>query len=79
MSLFGGSAWTWNQQRKQFYLHQFSKEQPDFDLRNPDVKQEILVSWFTYKRRGSLSDVCHCNRCDEIEFNDKSLHYYLLV
>ncbi|XP_060864512.1 maltase 2-like [Metopolophium dirhodum] len=42
LSVFGGPAWTWNQQRKQFYLHQFSKEQPDFDLRNPDVKLQIL-------------------------------------
>lgn len=42
VSLFGGPAWRWNEERKQFYLHQFSKEQPDFDLRNPDVKQQIL-------------------------------------
>ncbi|XP_060865657.1 maltase A3-like [Metopolophium dirhodum] len=42
LSIFVGSAWTWNEQRKQFYYHQFSKEQPDFDMRNPDVKQQIL-------------------------------------
>lgn len=44
LSLFGGPAWTWNEQRKQFYYHVFSKEQPDFDLRHPDVKEQIRVS-----------------------------------
>ncbi|XP_022171043.1 maltase A3-like [Myzus persicae] len=42
LSLFVGPAWTWIEERKQFYYHQFSKEQPDFDMRNPDVKQQIL-------------------------------------
>jgi len=42
----GGLAWTWNQQRNQFYFHQFGKEQPDFDLRNPDVKLQLLVSCY---------------------------------
>ncbi|XP_029346947.1 neutral and basic amino acid transport protein rBAT [Acyrthosiphon pisum] len=51
LSIFGGPAWTWNQQRNQFYFHQFVKEQPDFDFRNPDVKLQFLVSLFL-KTRG---------------------------
>jgi len=44
LSVFGGSAWKWHSERKQFYLHQFSEKQPDFNLWNPDIKKEILVS-----------------------------------
>ncbi len=42
MSVFGGSAWTWDDQRKQYYFHQFTKEQPDLNFRNQDVQQEML-------------------------------------
>jgi glycosidase len=42
-SVFGGSAWEWNQERHQFYLHQFLKEQPDLNYRNPLVLQEMKV------------------------------------
>lgn len=44
MSLFGGSVWEWNDKRQQFYMHQFGKKQPDYDLRNEKVKQELKVS-----------------------------------
>jgi alpha-glucosidase len=37
-SLFGHSAWQWNPRRRQFYYHQFYKEQPDLNWRNPDVR-----------------------------------------
>ncbi|XP_023718249.2 probable maltase isoform X2 [Cryptotermes secundus] len=40
-SVFGGSAWEWNQERRQFYLHQFLKEQPDLNYRNPLVLEEM--------------------------------------
>ena len=41
ISVFGGSAWEYDNTRKQFYLHQFKKEQPDLNLRNEDVKKEL--------------------------------------
>jgi alpha-glucosidase len=41
-SVFGGSAWQWEPLRKQYYYHQFLKEQPDLNWRNPEVKAEIL-------------------------------------
>ncbi|XP_032595167.1 maltase 2 isoform X2 [Drosophila grimshawi] len=47
-SVFYGSAWEWNEQRKQYYLHQFTKEQPDLNFRNPVVVQamdEVLLFW----------------------------------
>ncbi|XP_065224400.1 maltase A2-like [Planococcus citri] len=36
-----GTAWTWNDQRNQFYLHQANIQQPDLNLRNQLVKDEI--------------------------------------
>ncbi|XP_069688710.1 maltase 2-like isoform X2 [Periplaneta americana] len=42
LSVFGGSAWEWYEGRGEFYLHQFAKEQPDLNFRNPAVKEEML-------------------------------------
>ncbi|KAL0279220.1 UNVERIFIED_CONTAM: hypothetical protein PYX00_000825 [Menopon gallinae] len=41
LSLTGGSAWEWNEERQEFYLHQFDVNQPDLNFRNPDVIREI--------------------------------------
>ncbi|XP_055912516.1 maltase A2-like [Eupeodes corollae] len=41
-SVFDGSMWTWNDKREQFYLHQFYPQQPDFNLRNPQVHKVLL-------------------------------------
>lgn len=56
LSAFGGPAWVWNQQRNQFYFHQFGKAQPDFDLRNPDVKLQLLVSCYVKTRGKHMKD-----------------------
>ncbi len=40
-SIFGGSAWTWCEERKQFYLHTFAVEQPDLNWENPEVRQAL--------------------------------------
>lgn len=41
VSMFYGAAWTWNPEREQYYLHQFAKEQPDLNYRNPRVVEEM--------------------------------------
>lgn len=42
LSVFGGSAWQWDSKTGQFYYHAFLKEQPDLNLRNEEVVDEIL-------------------------------------
>lgn len=46
LSIFRGSAWEWNDQRKEFYFHQFLKKQPDLNYRNPKVVEEMKVWLF---------------------------------
>lgn len=41
LSVSGGSAWTYDSTSEQFYLHQFKEEQPDLNLRNQEVKDEL--------------------------------------
>lgn len=48
-SFFGGSAWTWDQQTEQHYLHLFLDRQPDLNWRNPEVVEAMenaLRFWF---------------------------------
>ena len=42
LSIFGGSAWTWNTRRMQYYLHNFLAEQPDLNFHNRDVQDALL-------------------------------------
>ena len=47
-----GSAWTWHDSRKQWYYHKFHKSQPDLNLRNENVSQELLDVFDFWLRRG---------------------------
>lgn len=40
-SAFGGSAWEYDDKTDQYYLHLFSKKQPDLNWENPKVRAEI--------------------------------------
>ena len=42
LSVFGGSAWEWNEHTGQYYYHAFLKEQPDLNWRNPAVQKAML-------------------------------------
>lgn len=42
LSIFGGSAWEWDGDRMQYFLHNFLKEQPDLNLHNVDVQDALL-------------------------------------
>jgi len=42
LSIFGGSAWTWDSRRRQYYLHNFLDSQPDLNFHNPAVRKAQL-------------------------------------
>jgi len=42
LSIFGGSAWEWDGQRMQYFLHNFLTQQPDLNFHNPAVRAELL-------------------------------------
>ncbi|XP_037823522.1 maltase A1-like isoform X3 [Lucilia sericata] len=41
LSGFRGSAWEWNEERQQYYLHQFAVQQADLNYRNPFVVEQM--------------------------------------
>ncbi|WP_147917130.1 alpha-amylase family glycosyl hydrolase [Ruania zhangjianzhongii] len=59
---FGGSAWTWEPESEQYYLHAYLPEQPDLNWRNPRVFEEwvaILEHWIELGADGFRIDVAH--------------------
>ena len=42
VSEFSGPAWAYDEHTDQWYLHMFSKKQPDLNWENPKVRQEIF-------------------------------------
>jgi alpha-glucosidase len=52
MSAFGGSAWQWDEETGQYYLHTFLKEQPDLNWRNPEVHAAMLQAMRFWLQRG---------------------------
>lgn len=59
-SFFGGSAWTYDQRTNQYYLHKFDATQPDLNMRNPEVRDEmkgVIRFWLDRDVRGFRMDV----------------------
>lgn len=50
-SCFGGSAWQYDKTTDMYYLHLFSKKQPDLNWDNPKVRDEIfsMMAWWCEK------------------------------
>nr|XP_018909439.1 PREDICTED: maltase 1-like [Bemisia tabaci] len=54
-SALGEPAWSWNEQRGEYYYHAYHKETADLNLRNNDVKKElkdILQFWMSLGVKG---------------------------
>ena len=50
-SCFGGSAWQYDEETAMYYLHLFSKKQPDLNWDNPKVRDEVfnMMAWWCDK------------------------------
>ena len=60
LSVFSGSAWEWDSNLNKYYLHSFTKKQPDLNWENPKVRNEIydvLNFWFSKGVDGFRMDV----------------------
>ncbi len=51
-SIFGHSAWQFDPQRGQYYYHDFYKEQPDLNWRNPEVRKAMYDSVRFWMKKG---------------------------
>ena len=65
-SCFGGSAWKYNAETDEYYLHSFAESQPDLNWENPRVRAEIrnVVDFWTAQGVDGF-------RCDVIDFISK--------
>ena len=47
-SHFSGPTWTWDERSGQYYLHIFSRKQPDLNWENPEVRQAVyaMMRWW---------------------------------
>ncbi len=50
-SCFGGSAWQYDEATSMYYLHLFSKKQPDLNWDNKEVRQSVydMMTWWCEK------------------------------
>ena len=50
-SCFGGSAWQYDEATDMYYLHLFSRKQPDLNWDNPKVRREVfdMMTWWCDK------------------------------
>lgn len=50
-SIFGGSAWEYDEKTKEYFMHVFSRKQPDLNWENPKVRQDLyqMVNWWLDK------------------------------
>lgn len=47
-SIFGGSAWTYDEEREAHYLHLFHESQPDLNWEHPPVREDLydVMAWW---------------------------------
>ena len=82
-SVFGGPAWTFSLERKQWYFHQFAPQQPDLNWENPQMRRDLYKSirfWVEKGVEGFRLDVIDQIGKDadlQITINGPKLHDYL--
>ena len=59
-SVFNGSTWEWNAETEEYYLHLYTRKQPDLNWENPQLRKEIYAIidfWFAKGVDGFRMDV----------------------
>ncbi|SFF99943.1 oligo-1,6-glucosidase [Halopelagius inordinatus] len=51
-SLFGGPAWTYDEETEEWYLHLFDRKQPDLNWRNEAVREDVYAMMDWWLRKG---------------------------
>lgn len=83
MSNFGGSAWQYSPETDEYYLHFYSKKQPDLNWENPKLRQEIydMMNWWLDQGiagfRMDVIDLIGKIPDQKIKENGPKLHSYL--
>jgi len=82
-STFSGSAWEFDEETGQYFLHLFSKRQPDLNWENPDVHQKVydMMNFWIDKGIGGFRmdviDLVGKIPDEKITGNGPKLHEYL--
>ncbi len=79
LSVFGGSAWEYDAETKQYYMHSFLAQQPDLNWENPDLRAAMMQAmrfWLDLGVDGIRVDAVDWMAKDQ-QFRDNppNLHY----
>ncbi|KAG5334241.1 MAL1 glucosidase, partial [Acromyrmex charruanus] len=75
VSVFGGSAWTWREERQAYYFHQFAPQQPDLNYENENVvnaMKDVMRFWLDKGVDGFRIDAVP-HLCEDVRFLDEPL------
>jgi alpha-glucosidase len=79
LSVFGGSAWEWDEASRQYYYHAFLKEQPDLNWHKREVREamyDVLRFWLKRGVDGFRVDVIwHLIKDGQFRDNPPNPHY----
>ncbi|MDR4929197.1 glycoside hydrolase family 13 protein [Peribacillus simplex] len=76
-SIFKGSAWEYDEGTDEYYLHLFSRKQPDLNWENPKLREEIysIMTWWLDKGvDGFRMDVINFLSKDQ-SYSDGAVHH----
>ncbi|GEA30442.1 MULTISPECIES: glycoside hydrolase family 13 protein [Clostridium] len=79
-SIFGGSAWEYDSDGDEYYLHLFSKKMPDLNWENEDLRNALyeMINWWLDKGIDGfrVDAISHIKKCDYSDMpNPDNLKY----
>ena len=90
-SIFKGSAWEYDEITQEYYLHLFTKKQPDLNWENPELRKAVydMINWWLdkgidgfrvdaishIKKDQTFEDLPNPDNKDYVESFDKHMNY----